>query len=223
MKPLLLALLATTLPCLAATTIEVTAKFADVAAGTVVPAKPESLAKTKGVNVLSAPKVTTTPGQAATIEVNQSTSTPDGSSVPLGVTLTINPTLTEKGGIAFTGKATDRFKHGGQSGAALSSMTFVARETYFKGVTESGSTVLLNGAPATSAAAKKNAATPGKSRELVIYLTFKKVSADEATKKPTTKDSNKKPSTKKSATPEKKSSNSKSSSSSTKKKKRLAD
>lgn len=219
MKPLLVALLATALPCLAATTIKVTAKFADVAAGTVVPAKPESLAKTKGVNVLSAPKVTTTPGQAATIEVNQSTSTPDGSTVPLGVTLTVNPTLTEKGGIAFTGKATDRFKHGQQAGAALSSMTFVARETYFKGVTESGSTVLLNGAPATSAAAKKDAATPSKSRELVIYLTFKKASTNEPTKKPPTKAAKTKATTKKPATPEKKTSSAKSGSSSTKKKK----
>ena len=220
MKPLLLAILATALPCLAATTIDVTAKFADVAAGTVVPAKPESLAKMKGVNVLSAPKVTTTPGQAATIEVSQSTSTPDGSTVPLGVTLTINPTLTEKGAIAFTGKATDRFKHGQRSGESLSSMTFVARETYFKGVTESGSTVLLNGAPAISAAAKRDAATPSKSRELVIYLTFRKITADEATKKPLTKATNTKPSSKKPAIPEKKSSSSKSGSSSTKKKKR---
>lgn len=218
MKTLLLAILASAIPCLAATSIHVTARFADVAAGTVVPAKPESLAKVKGVNVLSAPKVMITPGQAATIEVSQSTSTPDGSSVPLGVTLTITPTLTEKGAIAFTGKATDRFKHGQRSGEALSSMTFVARETYFKGVTESGSTVLLNGAPATSSATRKDAATPTKSRELVIYLTFKKVTAEEGAKKPPAKTSSTKPTAKKSATPVKKTSSSKSSSSSTKKK-----
>lgn len=184
--PALFAILASA-TSFAATTIEVTAKFADVPAGTEVPAKPELLAKMKGVDVLSAPRVTANPGQPATIEVTQNTAAPDGSVVPLGVTLTIKPTLTEKGSIAFTGKATDRFKHGQREGESLSVQTFVARETYFKGVTTSGSTVLLNGAPATSTAAKKDATTPSKSRELVIYLTFKKVTTEPEKKPATTK------------------------------------
>lgn len=191
MKHLLLAVLLSAITCPAATTIEVTAKFADVASGTEVPAKPELLAKMKGVNVLSAPRVVTNSGQPAAIAVNQDHATPDGSIIPLGVTLSITPTLTEKGSIAFSGRATDRFKHGQREGESLSSMTFIARETYFKGVTQSGSTVLLNGAPATSAAAKKDAATPSKSRELVIYLTFKKVTTEPEIKKPA--DTKKKP------------------------------
>ena len=197
-KQLLFAILASATSCLAATTIEVSAKFADVAAGTEVPAKPDLLAKMKGVNVLSAPRVTTNPGQLATIEVNQENIAPDGSAVPLGVTLTINPTLTEKGGIAFTGKATDRFKHGQRTSESLSVQTFVARETYFKGVTSSGSTVLLNGIPATSTPAKSGAGTPSKARELVIYLTFKKVTTDPEKKpdKPATKKKTEKPATK---------------------------
>jgi hypothetical protein len=218
MKHLLLSVFVSAMTCSAATTIEVTAKFADVAAGTVVPAKPELLGKMKGVDVLSAPKVTTTPGQPATIEVNQGVAAPDGSVVPLGVTLTIKPTLTEKGNIAFSGRATDRFKHGQRESESLSVMTFVAREIAFKGVASSGSTVLLNGAPATSASAKKDAGTPTKARELVIYLTFKKVVTEEAPKKPVTKTATSKSSTKKAPTPVKKPSSSKSGSSSAKKK-----
>ena len=188
-------------------------------------ARTASAARASGIRYVStralasAPRVTTNPGQPAAIAVNQDHATPDGSIIPLGVTLSITPTITEKGSIAFSGRATDRFKHGQREGESLSSMTFVARETYFKGVTESGSTVLLNGAPATSAAAKKDAAAPSKSRELVIYLTFKKVTTEEGTKKPPAKATNKKPSEKKSAPPVKKSSSSKTESSPTKKKK----
>ena len=195
-KRLLFVFLASATSCLAATTIEVSAKFADVAAGMEVPAKPELLAKMKGVNLLSAPRVTTIPGQMATIEVTQENIAPDGSAVPLGVTLVINPTLTEKGGIAFTGKATDRFKHGQRTSESLSVQTFVARETYFKGATSSGSTVLLNGTPATATSAKKDAGTPGKARELVIYLTFKKVTTDPEKKPESTKKKTDKPATK---------------------------
>lgn len=190
----------------AATTIVVTARIADVPSGTEVPAKPELLAKIKGVNVLSAPSVTANPGQPATIEVIQNTAAPDGSVVPLGITLAIKTTLTEKGSIAFSGKATDRFKHGQREREGLSVQSFVARETYFKGVTTSGSTVLLTGAPATSSAAKKDDGTPSKSRELVIYLTFKKVTPEPeikpAAKTKSTESSSKKTSTKK--TPSKK-------------------
>lgn len=184
MKTLLAALLALTANCLAATTIEVSVKFADVPAGTEVPSKPELLAKAKGIDVLSAPRVTTLSGQNATIEVIQAITTPDGSTTPLGVTLTIKPTLTEKGSIAFSGKATDRFKHGQRAGETLSVLSCVAREIYFKGVTTSGSTVVLNGGPSTSSASKKDGATVVKNRELVIYLTFKKITPEPVKKKP---------------------------------------
>jgi hypothetical protein len=186
MKTLLTALLAITANCLAATTIEVTAKFADVPAGTEAPAKPELLAKTKGIDVLSAPRVTTLPGQNATIEVTQEIATPDGGTTPLGVTLTIKATITEKGSIAFSGRATDRFKHGQRTGETLSVLACVAREIYFKGVTTSGSTVVLKGGPSTASAAKKDDATVVKNRELVIYLTFKKVTPEPVKKKPAT-------------------------------------
>jgi hypothetical protein len=186
MKTLLTALFAITANCIAATTIEITAKFADVPAGTEIPAKPEALAKMKGVDVLSSPRVITNPGKSATIEITQSAAAPDGSSVPLGVSLSITPTLTEKGGIAFSGRATDRFKHGQRAGETLSVLACVARETYFKGTTTSGSTVLLNAGPSTSTAAKKDGGTEVKNRELVIYLSFKK-SAPEPEKKPAAK------------------------------------
>ena len=182
----LTALVFFTTNCLAATTIEITAKIADVAAGTEIPAKPELLAKTKGVNVLSAPRVITNPGQAATIEVTQNVAAPDSSEVPLGVSLSIKPTLTEKGGIAFTGSATDRFKHGQRDGETLTILSCVAREMYFKGSTTSGATVLLKGGAPTSASAKKEGAPQTQGRELVIYLSFKKITP-ESDKKPETK------------------------------------
>ena len=182
--PLLSLALAAT--CTAATTIQISAKFADVPAGTEIPAKPELLAKTKGVDVLSSPTVITNPGKSATIEITQSLAAPDGSAVPLGVSLSITPTLTEKGSIAFTGKATDRFKHGQKAGETLNVLACVARETYFKGTTASGSTVLINAGPSTSTSAKKDGTTEVKSRELVIYLSFKKI-APEPEKKPAAK------------------------------------
>lgn len=186
MKALLTALLslALALSGLAATTIEITAKFADLPAGIEAPAKPELLAKNKGVDVLSAPRVTSLSGQSSTIEVTQPSTAPDGSAAPLGVSLTIKATVTEKGSIAFSGKATDRFKHAQRDGESLSVLACVAREIYFKGVTASGSTVLLNGGPSTSSAAKKDGATVVKNRELIIYLTFKKVTAEPEKKKP---------------------------------------
>ncbi len=219
---LLLALAAASLLAshgIAATTIEITAKFADVPTGTELPAKPELLAKTKGVDVLSAPRVVTASGQSATIEITQDTQTPDGSSVPLGVSLAVKPTLTEKGSIVFSGRATDRFKHGQRSGETLSVLSCVARETYFKGVAANGSTVILNGSASTAAASK--------SRELVIYLTFKKVAAEPEKKTATKPSATKKPgSTTKSSTTAKtgtkggtKSSTTKPSSSSSSKKK----
>ena len=177
-----LTLLAITANGIAATTIEISAKFADVPAGTEVPAKPEMLAKTKGVDVLSSPRVITNPGKAATIEITQSLAAPDGSEVPLGVSLSITATLTEKGNIAFSGKATDRFKHGQRDGESLTVLACVAREIYFKGTATSGSSILLNAGPSTLSSAKKDGATQVKSRELVIYLSFKKITAETAKK-----------------------------------------
>ena len=186
----LTALLAIAANCIAATTIQIEAKFADVPAGTEIPSKPELLAKTKGVNILSSPRVITEPGKSASIEVTQNIAAPDGSEVPLGVSLSITPTLTEKGSIAFSGKATDRFKHGQKAGETLSVLACVARETYFKGTTASGTTILLNAGPSTSTAAKKDGATVVKNRELMIYLSFKKITPEpekKAGKKPEAK------------------------------------
>lgn len=176
-------LLAIATKCIAATTIQISAKFADVPAGTEIPAKPELLGKAKGVDVLSSPTVTTSPGKSATIEITQNLAAPDGSAIPLGVSLSITPTLTEKGNIAFSGKATDRFKHGQRDGESLTVLSCVAREVYFKGTAASGSSVLLNTGAPTSAATKKDGTTQMKSHELVICLTFKKITS-ETGKKP---------------------------------------
>ncbi len=184
LRPLIASsLLAIATDCIAATTIQISAKFADVPAGTEIPAKPDLLAKAKGVDVLSSPTVITNPGKSATIEITQNVTAPGGSEVPLGVSLSITPSLTEKGNITFSGKAVDRFKHGERDGESLNVLSCVAREIYFKGSVASGSSVLLNTGAPTSAAAKKDGATQMKSRELVIYLTFKKITS-EPEKKP---------------------------------------
>ena len=90
MKRLLL-IIAAALPIHAATTIEISAKFADVPAGMEISESVAKLEKIKGVNVLSAPRITTTPGQKGVIEVTQSQSAPGGATVPLGLTLEITP------------------------------------------------------------------------------------------------------------------------------------
>ncbi|MEO6784602.1 MAG: hypothetical protein ABI318_00605 [Chthoniobacteraceae bacterium] len=183
LRPLIASsLLALTANCMAATNIQISAKFADVPAGTEIPAKPELLAKAKGVDILSSPTVLTSPGKSATIEVTQSVAAPGGSEVPLGVSLFITPTLTEKGNIAFSGKATDRFKHGQRDSETLTVLACVAREIYFKGTATSGSTIVLKGGPATFSSVKKDGATQVRSRELVIYLTFKKITGGTETK-----------------------------------------
>ncbi len=171
------------LPCLthAATTIEVNAKIADVMTGTEIPASPEKLDKLKGVEVLSAPTVLTNSGQAAIIEITQDIIAPDGSTVPLGLALSIRPTITEKG-IAFTGKATDRAKHGGRSDGGVNAVEFATREIYFSGNTTSGGTVLLHTAPVMSHTTK-NEKSQSASRELVVYLTFTKHTTEDAPKK----------------------------------------
>ena len=197
MKRLLL-IFAAALPLHAATTIEISAKFADVPAGTVVTASTTKLEKIKGVNVLSAPKVTTSLGEKATVEVTQSQSAPGGASVPLGLTLDITPTVGEKT-INFTGKATDRAMHGKRSDGGISVVEFATREVYFSGSTTSGETVLIHTAPAVTKSAKSGET---KSRELVIFLTFnKKTTIEESEKKaPVTKKTTPAKETKKSGT-----------------------
>jgi hypothetical protein len=54
----------------------------------------------------------------------------------------------------------------------------VAREVYFKGTAASGTSILLNTGAPTAAATKKDGTTQMKSRELVIYLTFKKITSE---------------------------------------------
>ena len=198
MKRFLL-ILSAALPLQAATTIEVSAKFADVPAGTVVTASSLKSEKVKGVNVLSAPKVTTTPGEKATIEVTQSQSAPGGASVPLGLTLEVTPSVGEKS-ITFSGKATDRAMHGKRSGDNLSVVEFATREVYFNGSSSSGETVLIHTAPAVTKSAAKGAEAT--SRELVLLLTFvKKTTEPEPAKKSTTgKSSTSKPAAKSTGT-----------------------
>ena len=127
----------------AATVIEVVAKFADVQVGLEIPATPAKLDQMKGVEVLSAPKVTTPPGKEATVEITQDTMVPGAAAVPIGLTLTVTPTLGEKT-ISFTGKATDRASHGKRSQGAVNTVEFATREIYFEGSTPSGGTVLLH-------------------------------------------------------------------------------
>jgi hypothetical protein len=179
MKRLLL-LLTAALPLHAATTIVVSAKFADVPAGTEL-SSTSKLEKIKGVNVLSAPTLVTNPGQKATIEVTQPQSAPGGASVPLGLTLEITPSLGEKN-ITFIGKATDRAMHGKRSDGALTAVEFATREVYFSGATSSGETVVVHTAAAVSKASTKGA--EAQTRELVMLLTFtKKTTEPEPTKK----------------------------------------
>lgn len=193
MKRFLL-LLTAALPLQAATTIEVSARFADIPAGTVVTASSLKLEKVKGVNVLSAPTVITTPGQKATIEVTQSQSAPGGASVPLGLTLEVTPSVGEKS-ISFNGKATDRAMHGKRSGEDLSIVEFATREVYFNGATNSGETVLIHTGSAVSKSAAKGAQPTA--RELVVLLTFVKKSTEP---EPVKKSSSAKRSTTKSST-----------------------
>ncbi len=195
------------LPCLAhaATTIVVNAKIADVTTGTEIPASPEKLDKLKGVELLSVPQVVTLPGEMAKIEITQDTIAPDGSTVPLGLSLSIRPTITEKG-IAFTGKATDRAKHGGRSDGGINAVEFATREIHFSGSTRDGGTALLHTAPVMNRTTKEENIQTA-SRELVVYLTFtKRVTESAPKKKPlaaTTKGPVKKPDAKPKVAPKK--------------------
>lgn len=170
----------------AATTIEVVAKLADIPAGMEIPASAAKLDQIKGVDVLSAPRVITTPGKSASIEVTQQEIVPGADAVALGVAINVTPTIGEKT-IRFTGKATDRAAHGKRSDGGVNTVEFATREIFFEGSTTNGGTVIIHTAPVTSRTTKDgNVQT--KSRELVIYITFTKRTADEApAKKPAAK------------------------------------
>jgi len=112
------------------------------------------------------------------------------------VSLSIMPALTEKGAIAFSGKATDRFKHGQRVGETLSVLACVTRETYFKGTTASGTTVVLNAGPSTSTSAKKDGATVVKTASWSFTSRSRKSRPSLKRKKPAPSKSGK-PSTKK--------------------------
>ena len=178
MNPLLL-ILATAFPAFAATTIEISAKFADVPAGTVI-STADKLEKMKGVNLLSAPKVVTGAGQKALVEVIQSQSAPGGVSVPLGLTLEITPTL-DDANINFTARATDRAMHGKRNEGRINVVEFATREVYFSGSTNSGQTVFVHTAPSVTKGDGK--VTETKTRELVILLTFQKKTTEAETGK----------------------------------------
>lgn len=166
---------------MAATTVEIDAKFADVAAGTEIPATAEKLDKLKGIEVLSAPRVVTSPGKTATLEVTQDSMVPGSKAVPIGLTLSVTPTIGEKT-IQFTGKAIDRATHGRRSSDRINTVEFATRELYFEGNTASGGTVILHSAPV----AAKGEKTVSKSRELVVFLTFTKKETESAPTKKTT-------------------------------------
>jgi hypothetical protein len=205
MKRLLL-IFAASLPLQAATTFEISAKFADVPAGTEVTASTSKLEKMRGVNVLSAPKVTVGSGEKATIEVTQSQSAPGGASVPLGVTLDVTPTQGEKA-VAFTGRATDRAMHGKRSDGGVNVVEFATREIYFSGATTSGETVVIHTAAAVSKGSKDSTTT---ARELVILLTMtKKATEPEPSSKSSKSKTTKKPEPAKKAEPVKKTATSK--------------
>lgn len=170
----------------AATTIEVVAKLADIPAGMEVPASAAKLDQIKGVDVLTAPRVITSPGRSAAIEVTQQEMVPGADTVALGVAIHVTPTIGEKT-IHFTGKATDRASHGKRSNGGVNTVEFATREIYFEGNTTSGGTVIIHTAPVTSKAAKEDKVVT-KSRELVIYLTFtKRTTGDAPAKKPAAK------------------------------------
>jgi hypothetical protein len=163
-----------------ATVIEVSAKFADVPAGLEIPTSAAKLDQLKGVEVLSAPRVTTLPGKTAMVEITQEVMVPGSGAVPIGLTLAVTPTLGEKT-ISFTGKAMDRASHGKRSQGSVNTVEFATREIYFEGSTASGGTVLLHTAPVTTKTTTNNK-TVTKQRELVVYLTFTKKVIEE--KKP---------------------------------------
>lgn len=170
----------------AAQQIEVTAHFADVPAGAEVPNSPSELSGKKEINLLSSPRILVTENVAGEIEIVQETPVPGGAQVPLGVSLNVKTYVTEKGNIWFSGNLTDRSRGGGEKSERLETAGFATREWYFSGWTPNAGTALIRTAPVSTQVVREGK-TITKSRELVVYLTFKKSAPPpSAAKKPTT-------------------------------------
>jgi hypothetical protein len=164
------------LPDANAASVEVTSYFADIPAGAEVPATIETLAKAKSVTLLSSPKIVVEENALGKVEVTQPTQVPGGGHVSLGVSLAIKTSITEKGNVWFSGQITDRSHGGGEKNEKLQTAGFVVREWFFSGYAASGETVLVRTTPATSQAVKDGKKVTS-TRELVVYLAFKKLSA----------------------------------------------
>ena len=179
----------------AAQEIAVSAQFADFPAGRDVPSSPEKVAKVKGANILSSPRITVAENVPGTIEITQEAPVPGGVQVSLGVTLSIKSSITERGSIWFSGNLRDRSRGGGEKTERLETVGFATREWYFSGYTEPGGTVVIRTAPATSQSTREGK-TVTSSRELVAYLKFDKITPPPAKKPaPAAKTSSKKPAT----------------------------
>ena len=168
----------------AAQQIGITAHFADLPASEEVPATPDKLAKVKGANLLSSPRIVVLENVSGNIEVSQAAAVPGGGQVNLGVTLTVKTSITERGSIWFSGNLLDRSRGGGEKTERLETVGFVAREWYFSGYTPDGGTVVIRTSPATSQALREGK-TVTSTRELVAYLKFEKVQAKAPAKKST--------------------------------------
>ncbi len=174
-------------PSEAAQEIEVIAHFVDVPADVEVPATPNQLAKVKGINLLSSPRIVVVENVMGDIDIVQDTPVPGAMQVELGVSLQVKTSITEKGNIWFSGRLTDRSRGGGQKTARLETAGFATREWYFSGWTPSGETVVIRTTPVTAQVVREGR-TIESSRELVVFLELKKLSSKPAaTKKSSSK------------------------------------
>jgi hypothetical protein len=195
----MLMLLAGAVP--AAQQVTVSAWFADVPGGAEVPATVAKLEKVKGITLLSSPKITVLENIAGTIDIEQNTAVPGGGQVPLGVSLTVKTSVTEKGNIWFSGNLRDRSRGGGEKTERLETVGFVTREWYFSGYTPNAGTVVVRTVPATARVSQDGKVTTT-TRELVVYLQFEKLVAKSQppASKPTSSKKSTSTSTKKPAT-----------------------
>ena len=130
--------------------VAISASFADLPAGTEPPATPDKLTKTKGATILSSPQITVLEETPGTVEITQDTAVPGGGQVPLGLTLSVKTSITERGSIWFSGNLRDRSRGGGEKTEKLETVGFATREWYFSGYTSDGGTVVIRTSPATS-------------------------------------------------------------------------
>jgi hypothetical protein len=162
--------------------VVVSTQLADLPANSDVPATSEKLAKVKGANILSAPRVVLVENVPGTVEVTQETAVPGGGEISLGVTLSIKTSITERGSIWFSGNLRDRSRAGGEKTEKLETTGFATREWYFSGYTNDEGTVVIRTGPATSQVVREGK-TISTTRELVAYLKFEKVAEKPAPKK----------------------------------------